>query len=242
MKQSIKYLFTIIAIVAGLKAIGQSNDFNWQNISVNSNRLAGKLTGTTFLLSTQSNAYFFYQKDWIKGMIETEDGDVFNNVSMRYFARDDELVFFNDNVKDLFTVDKEIVKSFSYNNTNGKEIRFVKLLYKNLTGNYRYFRQVYKGKTALLAYHSVEEIKVNPFSDAQGVLRDTEFRPRISYYLYSENTGILPIQENRKSFIKIFFEQKKEIRKLFRTSGLRNFDEQGLIQAVRLLEDAGIMK
>lgn len=241
MKPQIRYLLTILAIFCGLSGMGQSDDFNWQNISVNSNRLAGKLTGSVFLLSSQSNSNFFLQKDWVKGAVETEDGDVFSNVRMRYFSREDELVLYNDNIKTLFVVDKEKVKSFSYG-TSGGDVRFVKLFYKNLSGKFRYFRQVYKGKSNLLAFHSVDEFKVSLYTDKQGILRDSEFRPETSYFLYSDKMGFLPIQENRKSFLKIFSEQKKEIRKLFRTNGLRTFDEQGLIQAVIILEKAGVIK
>jgi len=47
------------------------------------------------------------------------------------------------------------------------------------------------------------------------------------------------VQEKRRWFVKLFPENKREVRRMFRRNNLRRFDEKEMIQAFELLDDAG---
>ena len=205
------------------------------------NRIDGKLTGVVYHINALANSNFFLQEDWANGVIELEDGVKFDSVRIRYNARTDALVAYNSQLRTLFIVDKKKVKSFSIPTGNNLQ-HFVKLPYDGFNSGERYFREIYNGAVQLLAFHFVDEIKVSPFVDSQGIMRDTEYRFAQHYFIHNKNLGFVRVQKKRRSFLKLFPERKKEIRKLFRKNHILAQDEQGMIQAIQLLEEAGILK
>lgn len=205
------------------------------------NRIDGKLTGVVYHINALANSNFFLQEDWISGIIELEDGVRFENVRIRYLARNDELVAYNNQLRTLFIVDKEKVKSFTMPTGKSNEL-FVKLYYDGFNPGERYFREIYNGAAQLLAFHFVDEVKISPFIDSQGIMRDAEYRFAQHYFLYNKKIGFVRLQQKRRSFLKIFPEQKKELRKLFRKNHLLVQNEHEMVLAVQLLEEAGILK
>lgn len=242
--QKIKYLLVVGVVLLTLKGITQNLD-GWQPYAKSSNRLQGKLQGQIYYLSTLSNANFFLQKDWVTGSITLTDGDVFSPVKLRYMSYGDELVAYNDNVRTLFIVEKNTVKEFTYtlaNDPYNREIKFINLDSLNLPGGKSYFEELYDGSAKLLVYHFVNEVKVTPFTDNTGIMRDSEFRPAINYFLLNQKNELFRIQRKKASFYKVYPEHKKEIRKLFRKNRISLIDQNSLIQAFNLLDEAGILK
>lgn len=218
----------------------QNSGFYWNNLNENSNRVKGKILGETYIISPTANRYFFLQEDWLTGRIITEDGDIYDNYRIRYLAFGDELIAYNTQIKTLFTVDKEIVKGFVFQD-NSRERIFVKIYFDGINKGDKYFEQLYAGTRNLLAFHHVGEKKVAPYTDKSGVLRDTEFNMMVNYFVYSEKSGFEKINTKRRSILKIFPEKKKEIKKLFRQHKLFIYSEVSLVQAFALLDEAGIL-
>lgn len=239
MKRIIYTAILLVSLVAGAAAQNQSDVTGISSETLS--RFDTKLTGVVYHISALANSNFFLQEDWGTGSIELEDGVVYENVRMRYHALKDELVAYNDRLRILFIVDKETVKAFNIPTQSGTQ-HFVKLYFDGFEQGEKYFREIYTGAAKLLAFHFVDEVKVSPFTDKQGFLRDTEYRFAVHYYLYNKNIGFERLLKKRRSFLKIFPERKKEIRKLFRKNHLIMFDERGMVQAVQLLEEAGILK
>jgi hypothetical protein len=233
MKKQIKHITTWLLVILAAPAFAQ-------NTGGSLSRLDGKITGVIYHISAMANSNFFLQKDWATGTIVLEDDIIFDNVRMRYQAMDDELVVYNDLLRTLFIIDKETVKEFRIPLENG-EMHFIKLNYDGFGKGQRYFEQIYNGVYKLLGFYYVEEKKTAPFM-SQGIMRDTEYHLAVNYYLYSEKSGFNRLQMKRKSLYKVFPESKKEIRKLFRKNHVLISEKQGMIQAFKLLEDAGIMK
>jgi hypothetical protein len=169
------------------------------------------------------------------------DGVIFKEQHLRYTAYRDQLVMFNENRNDLFTVDKEIVSSFEYEK-EGKMIRFVRLPFETFFSKTSFFRILYEGNQKLLARHFVREVKVSPYKDKNNVLRDTEFRSEIDYYLYNGKGEYKKLQLKRKSLLSISPENKKEVKRLLRANRLDFLSEFSLIQAIQLLEENGYIK
>lgn len=235
------YLFTAFVILFNLGVNAQKTGFYWNDLNAGSNRLQGKLRGEIYRISAVSNDLFFLQKEWKDASITLMDGDVFENVRLRYLAYGDEIIAYNDNVRTLFKIDKETVKEFSYKNEGtNEEIKFIKFCSPGVAKGCKYYQELYSGNSKLLAFHYVEEIKVNPYTDKSGILRDSEFKLNTSYFLSNDTHNLLKIQRKRRSFVKNFPEHKKEIKRILRKNKVYITNHNSLIQAFTLFDDVGI--
>ncbi len=232
----VQLIFTFLALVHS----GWAQQAVWtiDNLSSNSNRLMGKLTGTVYYLPSGSGDSYFLQDQWIEGSILLEDDDLFENLQMRYLTIQDELVVYNSGLSQLVILDKERVKRFSFNNSTGDQ-HFIKLYYDAVVeAGFRYFEIKYSGSRWLLAFHYLSEEKTTLYRDYHGKLKDSRLKPKISYYMYDPGSEkFARIQMKRSSLLARFSEKKREIKQLFRRDGLRKFSEAELIRAFQLLDE-----
>ncbi|HKI89279.1 MAG TPA: hypothetical protein VKA38_09645 [Draconibacterium sp.] len=239
MKKQLKHITLWLLVVLAAPAVAQIPSLTSENTQSDLNRIDGKTTGVIYFITAEANNNFFLQKDWVTGIIELEDGTLFRNVRMRYQAHDDELIVYNNKQRTLFIIDKETVKSFTVQ--EGTRVhRFVKLYFDGFGKGERYFRELYDGTNKLLAFHFIDEVKINPYTDRYGMLRDKEYRPAVHYYLYNGKKGFSRLQMKRNSFLKVYPEHKKEVRKLFRKNHIFITGEEEMILAMKLLEESGI--
>lgn len=237
------YLVITFSILFCGTGLAQKTGFYWNNLSESSNRFQGKLKGEVYTITAIGNELFFLQKEWVNTSLTMIDGDVFENVRLRYMAYGDEIIAYNDNVSTMFKIEKETVKQFTYidKNTN-KEIKFVNFCSEEEEGSKcHFYEDLYSGNSSLFAFHYIEEVKVSPYNDKWGIMRDSEFKLNASYYLYNERMGLMKIQKNRRSLIKIFPENKVAIRKITRKNKVSMTDQKSLIQAFKLLDDEGLL-
>jgi hypothetical protein len=94
----------------------------------------------------------------------------------------------------------------------------------------------------LFAFYQIEEIKVSPYNDNSGKIRDTEFRLKTIYYMLSSKLGLTRIQLKNRSLFTLYPENKKEIRRLLRKNRISIVDEHSAIQAFKLLDESGYLK
>lgn len=242
MKKMKPILFLVIMLqLSGL--YGQDKDYSWDRINTSSNRLGGKLTGTMYYINALANRHYFLHQTYLNGTILYDDGELFENQRLRYFVHKDELVVYNQNLRQLFIADKEKIRRFTiYNNNNKDTLHFVKLHYDGFPSGYRYFEELFNGSRSLLAFHFIEERKTSPFRDERGVLRDTYYYHREKYYMYSEDSGFIKLYNSRRVFFKIFPEKKRQIKKLLRRNRLNTFEKEGFIRAFQLLQREGIFE
>jgi hypothetical protein len=233
-----RYLLACVLGLICFQSWSQEQEFDWEKLNANSNRLEGKLTGTIYYLPLDANSSHFLHEKWIKGSVLLEDGDVFHDVDLRYMAYGDELVIFNSNLGQLFIADKEKVRSFTAILPQGEQ-KFVKLNAPSLSAGGRYFELLYDGTRQLIAFHAIVNEKTSVFTDSYGKLRDSYLKPEISYFMYSGDSGFNKLQPYRKSFLVLFPERKRELRRLFRRNNLFRLNEKKMIQAFILMEEAG---
>jgi hypothetical protein len=242
------YKYLVLWFILSLYGVvtAQNADIYNSSLSGKSNRLQGKLTGEVFYLSMNSNSSHFLQQDWVEGTITLKDGDVFEGVRMRYKAVDDELVAYNGNIQTLFIVDKNTVKQFTYKVPSGSgtftERKFVNLDSLDTYLDRTYFEELYQGSAKLFAFYQIEEIKVSPYTDNTGKMRDSEFRLKTIYYLLSNKLGLTRIQLKNRTLFTLYPENKKEIRKLLRKSKITITNEHSAIQVFSLLDEKGFLK
>ena len=240
-----KYIFPFL-IVVSFSAIGQNTGFYWNNLKESSNRLQGKIMGEMFYISPLGSQLFFLQDDWVEGTLELEDGDIYENINIRYNCRLDELIAYNERIRTLFAVDKDILKRFvfkdySFGRESYKEREFVKLYYDGLHSGDRYFERLYSGKATLLAFHYIDEVKVAPYVDRLGRMSNVEYKKRIDYFIYNSEKEFSKIQIKKRLILKAFPENKKKIRKIIRQNKIIIQGEDTLIQAIKLIDEAGLM-
>jgi len=246
MKKVKKYLLLFLLIPVQFPGWSQNSGISISNLSKESNRFQGKLTGEIYYLSPVSNASYFLQNDWEEGTIILRDGDVFENMRMRYMAFGDKLVAYNNNNRTLFIVDKSIVKEFIfYSRIETGELteqKFINLDSLNLLFNKSYFHELYSGALKLLCFYQVEQNKVSPYIGVGGKMYDTEFRLKTMYYIMSKDNRVEKIQFNNRSFYNIYPEHKKEIKKILRKNKISVTDENSAVQAVKTLDAAEFFK
>jgi hypothetical protein len=239
------YLLILFAFLLSLNGSGQDLGFYLNQVDESSNRLQGKIRGENYYITALANSNFFLQKDWLDATVQLVDDDVFEGLKVRYLVFDDELVAFNEKMRSLYIVDKDIIKQFSIKErSSGGEFinrKFVKLFFDGGNGGWRFFEELYSGSYFLLADYYIEAMKVSPFADKMGVMRDTQYRLDVNYYMYSSDKGFSKLQKRRRSFYKIFPEHKKEIRKIFRQNRILLSNEKSMEQAFSLLDKAGLL-
>lgn len=241
-RAAIKILFAIAgSFFIVLTTSAQKPEFHWEQLNENSNRLKGKLSGTVFVLSSKSNSNYFLQNDWTDGSITLEDDDVYDSLKVRYNAFEDKLVVYNDNLRNLFAVDKEKVKSFTVETPAGNQ-NFVKYYYDGFPKGDRYFEVLYSGSRDFLTFREIVEEKSMPYVDKFGIMKDTRFTNKSTYYIFSRETGFQKIRLRRRSVLNIFPENKREIRRLLRRNKVNVFEEKGMIRAIELLDENGYFK
>jgi len=240
MKNKKIHLLPLFLMFICLQAYTQHTGIFWNILNESSNRLQGKISGEVYSISSLSNTYHFLQKDWTTGSVVLTDGDVFEDMKMRYLARGDELIAYNDNLRTLYKIDKEIVSKFYFKDNTGVR-GFVKLHFDGINEGDRYFEELYSGDTKLLAFHHVVEVRVSPYADKQGILRDSEFKMSVNYYMNSSENGFKRLQTKRRSFIKTIPQHKKEIRNLFRQNKIVLSKEKSMIQAFELLDNENLL-
>lgn len=229
----------ISIVLAGFSAVAQNTGLHWDNLNTGSNRLQGKIMGETYYVTSEANNYYFLHYDWLPGTLKMVDGDEYDDLFLRLDAYNDELVAYNNRIRALFVLEKELVKEFDI--TEGeKTMTFIKH-FDDERGKSRYFEELYSGSVELLVFHHVDEVKVSPYKDRLGVLRDTEFHLNKDYFIYSPENGFRKIKLNRRSFYKAFPENKREIKKNFRKNKVVTVEEYFVVQVVRWLDEAGLL-
>jgi hypothetical protein len=238
LKKIIKIIAVLPALLFAISGRSQESNFNWEALGENSNRLYGKLTGTIYYVPPDGNLKHFFQDGWYEGTVLLEDGDLFTGLRLRYLAYGDELVVYNPNLRQLFIADKEKVESFTIQVPWGRQ-EFIKLYFDGISKGDRYFGLLYNGARKLLAFHYIYDEKTQVYRDKYGRLKNSQLRLRTIYYMYDPERGYLKLQSKRRSFIRLFPENKREVRRIFRRNNLRRFDEKELIQAFELLDENG---
>jgi hypothetical protein len=240
MKQVRFILILMAGFIMMFSAVAQVPVFDWEALGENSNRLEGKLTGTIYHLPVEVSSRHFLHDKFEEGDVLMEDGDLFKNLHLRYLAFGDQLAAYNSNLHQMFLIDKKKVSRFAVRNDFGEQ-NFIKVyLNAGISGQERYFEIKYEGKRWFLLFHQIVEEKTSIYRNEHGKLRDTLIKLRTTYFMYDPATEKFRyLYNSRRSFVKLFPENKREVRRLFRRNRLYRFDELEMVHAFRILEEAG---
>lgn len=242
----VKKIFFLITVGFTFSAAGQNTGFYWENLKESSNRLQGKIMGEIYFIDPLSSQFFFLQDDWVEGTLELADGDIYENILIRYNCKEDNLIAYNKRIRTLYTIDKNILSRFRfkdyYSRDQYNETEFIKLYFNGLRSEDRFFEILYSGQSFLLAFHYIDEMRVAPYVDRHGRMSNTEYKKRTNYFIYNSNKQFKKVNPKRRSVLKAFPDNKKVIKKIIRQNKvfIQN-NEQSLIQAIKLIDQAGLM-
>ncbi len=242
-----KRILCILILMTGYSIMfnvyAQVPSFDWQALGENSNRLEGKLTGTIYHLPVEVSSRHFLQEKFMNGDVLLEDGDLYKNLHLRYLALGDQLAAYNSGLHQMFIVDKKKVSRFTIRNEMGNQ-EFIKVhLNAGISGQDRFFEIRYEGTRWFLVFHQIVEEKTSIYRNEHGKLRDTILKQRKTYFMYDPSTEKFRyLYSSRRSFVRIFPENKNEVRRLFRKNQLYRFDELEMINAFRILDEAGFFE
>jgi hypothetical protein len=236
-------LFLMAGYIMMFPVVAQVPSFDWQVLGENSNRLEGKLTGTIYHLPVEVSSRHFLHERFMDGEVLLEDGDLFKNLHLRYLAFGDQLAAYNSSLHQMFIVDKKKVSRFTVRNDQGEQ-NFIKVyLNTGFSGQVRYFEIKYEGKRWFMVFHQIVEEKTSIYRNEHGKLRDTVLKLRKTYFMYDPATEKFRYLSNsRSSFVRLFPEDKREVRRLFRRNRLYRFDELEMVHAFRILDEAGFFE
>lgn len=236
MSSLLKYTGVVLGTLFSFIVSAQDLGIATYNLISDSYNLQGKLLGEVYMLGSEANLYFLYPDDWVPGSVTLVNGNVHENLELRYQAFEDELISYNENGRFLYLVEKELVKSFTFEDGN-RTRKFIRLTINNNQQTNMYLEELYKGDVSLMVNWYIYEQSVSPYVDRNGVTRAVDYQLNKDYYLYTEQDGLNKIRLNKRALFSQIPERKKEIRKLLRRNKLIVNSELSMVKALNMLKE-----
>ncbi|WP_303919954.1 hypothetical protein [Draconibacterium sediminis] len=236
MSSLIKYTGVILGVLLAFVVQAQEMGIDTYELNSESNNLQGKMLGEVITLDAEVNTYFLYPDDWVPGSLKFTNGNVFEDLRIRYQAFTDELITYNKNGRFLYQIEKELVESFTFQD-GSQSRKFVRLTKNNNQQTNMYLEELYKGTVSLMVNWYIYEQSVSPYKDKNGITRAVEYHLRKDYYLYTEQDGLTKIRLSRAALLSRFPENQRQIRKLLRQNKLHVNNEFTMVNALRLLAE-----
>ncbi len=237
MNTSVKILLLVLSVFLFATVSAQEFYESYLPLTTKSNTLNYKLTGNKYFFLSSLNGTVYLNDQWSKGSLKLENGDKYENVSMKLNTFSDELVIFNNSTGSIFNVDKSIVSEFDMGLENNPYNLFRKVyLDKVLKGNY-YFNVLYDNKIKLYLRHRTVETETSLYKDNTGIMRNSEFIPKSEYFIVFPDNSFHKISPKLRSFLQLFPEQKSQLRKAFRKNKIHFYNElEDTVNAAKLVE------
>lgn len=192
-----------------------------------------KLYGKIYYLPLGLDGSPYLHEEWETGDINLVNGDVAYDIKIRLNIIENDLVFYNEELFRVFTIDKNMLSSFTMREQPGAPIcNFIKY-----TGEEIGFRLqkndlievLYEGNISLYVKHLADVIDSNDLNSKSKVY------PKEFYFLKIGET-IVEVRDNARSVLKYFPENKREIKKIIVANNLRKRNEHNLLKLVRLMD------
>jgi len=245
MRKIITYSVAIVCLLIKLNAGAQNTGLYQPNLQESSNRLGGKLTGEIYYITAIANSNYFMQQEWEHANITLKNGEIFQNVRLRYNIKEDQLVAYNENNRTLFVVDKNSVEKFEIQHPlSGTDITVQTFLNIDSVKNSRnkYCELLYQGSVRLLIWHEIIETLVPPFRDVNGILRSSEYEKDETYFIESPQFGFKKVKLSNRSLAAFYVNNKMEIKRTLRKNKINIIDYESAIEAFTVLDKAGLLK
>lgn len=201
---------------------------------------ATKIRGTQFLPHPSFIGFPFYNKTWIAGRIEFNNGTFIDSLYFRYSSYRDELIYFNKEISSQIIVDKASVKCFSYNDSIGNSHVFRRQYYEGYAKGNCFFEVLADADIDLLCLRRVRLLPVSPYKSVNDVLKDQAYKADYQFYLYSSDKGYSVVRPSLTGLLAKFSKDlKRPIKKELRKNRIRVVDEASFVLAWKCINESG---
>jgi hypothetical protein len=200
------------------------------------------LSGEIIQYSTGIKGSQFYINDWLAGEIFFTDGTSVTDKKFRYNGYTDDILWLHEGSKQVVLIDRNLIEKFClYLPGNTEPLVFEKMPLRSAlqqgTGDI-FAHSLYKGRISLYAIRQIVKKRdvIEKRGNARGLF--TEIEPRHTYFLILPSGRVAIIDKSRrKSIYRAFPEFREELRSAFKDSRNRLRDENGMIEAVRIINE-----
>ncbi len=200
------------------------------------------LSGELFAPALSPDITTYFNREWLVGVVQLNDGRLVRNVKLRYNGLLDELFWLEPASNKTIKLDKQSVLRFHFLNIEGDTsvyFRRLKVKRDNFSDSIEIFGQeLYRGKMSLYVLHSFYfEKQVTVPMHKSYILKDL-YKEEPVYYVVFPDAGVVGFRKfTRKSLAPFFPQKEKEIRKFFSESAkfrIKNIQE--IINLIRYLD------
>ena len=200
-----------------------------------------KIRGTRLIPYPSVNGSPYLTGKFLPGEIEFMDGEKIGEINLRYSSYRDEIIYYNTTISTQIVIDKMSLKGFSFKDEDGTLRIFRKQYYNGFMSGNRYFEVLSDGDIALLVYRKVGLETCSPYNDESGKLKNLEYQPNYSYYLYSSDKGYSFVRISKSGLLSKFDKADQIlVKKIFRKNHLSVADEVSFIKAWNLIRESRI--
>jgi hypothetical protein len=229
MKTKIFILAISFLMVMGVNAQEYSNG----EMTVKSNSLNHKLQGRQFIFAYVPEGSEFINDNWDKGYVILDNNDRYDSLSMKYNSLHDELIYVNERTKKMVELDKNSVSEFGFYKNLDDVMRFKRFFYnKNI-----YFNVLYDGNMKLLVRYITSNEKTSTYKDKFGHVQDSKYVLRTEYYMMFPDGDLERFRTTKNSFIQLFPDKKKDLKKLCRKNHIDFKKDNDLISFTKQIEN-----
>lgn len=189
---------------------------------------------------------YFPREKWIRGDVRLTTGATVKDKLLRYNGYMDELFWLYEGDYSQVKVDRDMIDGFILNTPTGG-LRFTRITVHvpPLIWNREVLGQVmYEGDISLFCYRRVIETGLGDYLSDDKIYGGRKVRASHLYIIMlpcGKQATISRIR--RSSILNLFPENRAEIRRLLRQNRLRPYNEAGLVEAMKLLDNfPGLLK
>ena len=237
MSNKIKIGLLVVFVFAGFTISAQEFYNSLNPLTTASNTLNYKLTGNQYYFLPKYIGSVYLNEEWSVASVKLENGDIYEDVYMKLNTLFDEVVVYNDRIGSVFILDKSIVDEFAMDPGFKSYKLFRKVIFDRAPRGEHYVNVLYDGEVKLYVFHRTDILKTSLYKDViHGSLRDSEYKSEVNYYIVFPDNSMQKVFMNRRSFLQLFPEQKRSLRRLYRKNKIRFSTSEELIQATQIIE------
>lgn len=237
MRLRIKIGLSFLAFFVATGVSGQQFYNSVKPLTTASNTLNYKLTGNQYYFWPKFMGTVYLNDEWSLAKLKLENGDIYEDVYVKLNTLFDELLIYNERVGSVITVDKTIIDEFELNQGMETYNLFRKVYFDRYPKGYHYVNVLYDGDVKLYIWHETMITKTSLYRNPVGNgMLDSEYKQELNYIIVFPDGSMHKVAAKRRTFLRLFPEQKRTLKRLFRRAGVHFYTNLELIEATRIIE------
>jgi len=192
-----------------------------------------RLTGKSYFYPTGLEGSPYLHDDWQIASITLENGSVAIGEKVKLNIITNDLIFYNEELKRVFVIDKGTVNNFIVKPGNPDSLIFKKYIGQNI--GYRlkdndFIQVLNTGALSFYVKHLADVINANDVNSKDKIY------PRKFYFIQVANT-VVQVKPNFSTVYHFFPGKKKEIKKLMKANKINRSNESNLRKLIDLINN-----